>query len=180
MALHFDNQPFTDDRQLEKAKDLVRCLENFSKGKIPLYIVPHGRTQIAFARHAIRKFGCVFCRRMMFRVGERIARKEECEALVTGESLGQVASQTLSNISVEEEAVNIPILRPLIGFDKVEIERIAREIGTYEISIRPGLCCTIVPDKPATFSHTEKIREEEKKVGIEKLIEDALEKVEVV
>jgi thiamine biosynthesis protein ThiI len=179
VALHFDNQPFTDESQLEKAKDLVGRLKEYSS-EIPLYIVPHGKTQIEFARHAIRKFGCVFCRRMMLRIGEKIARKEECEALLTGESLGQVASQTLPNIRVEEEAVDIPILRPLIGFDKLEIERIAKEIGTYDISIRPGLCCTIVPDKPATVSRIEKIREEESKVGVERLVEDALAEAEVL
>ncbi len=180
LALHFDNQPFTDESQLGNAKDLVRCLEEYSSERIPLYIVPHGKTQIEFARHAIRRFGCVFCRRMMFRIGERIARKEGCEALVTGESLGQVASQTLPNIVVEEEAVDIPILRPLIGFDKLEIERIAKEIGTYEISIRPGLCCTIVPDRPATVSSVERIREEEMKVVVEELVENALAEMEVL
>ena len=100
--------------------------------------------------------------------------------MVTGESLGQVASQTLPNIGVEEEAVDIPILRPLIGFDKLEIERIAKEIGTYEISIRPGLCCTIVPDRPATVSNVERIREEEMKVSVEELVENALAEVEVL
>lgn len=179
-ALHFDNQPFTDERQLEKVKDLVKRLERFSEERIPLYIVPHGKTQIEFARNSIRKFGCVFCRRMMLRVGERVAVQEGCEAIVTGESLGQVASQTLSNIGAEEDAVDIPVLRPLIGFDKIEIERIAREIGTYEISIRPGLCCTIVPEKPATVSNIERIREEEKKVGIENLVRDAMEKMEII
>lgn len=174
VALHFDNQPFTDENQLEKAKDLVRCLEEHSSEKIPLYVVPHGKTQIEFARHAIRKFGCVFCRRMMLRIGERVAQEAGCEALVTGESLGQVASQTLPNILVEEEAVDIPILRPLIGFDKLEIEKIAKEIGTYEISIRPGLCCTIVPVKPATVSRVDKMKEEEGKVGVDELVENAL------
>lgn len=180
LALHFDNQPFTDKRQLEKVKELVKRLEKFSKKRIPLYVVPHGKTQIEFAKNSIRKFGCVFCRRMMLRIGERIAIQEGCEAIVTGESLGQVASQTLSNISAEEDAVDIPIIRPLIGFDKIEIERIAREISTYEISIRPGVCCTIVPEKPATVSKIERIREEEKKVDIENLIKDAMEKVEII
>jgi thiamine biosynthesis protein ThiI len=180
VALHFDNQPFTDESQLEKARDLVRCLEGYSSERIPLYIIPHGKTQIEFARNAIRKFGCVFCRRMMLRIGEKIAEKEGCEALLTGESLGQVASQTLPNIRVEEEAVDIPILRPLIGFDKLEIERIAKEIGTYEISIRPGLCCTLVPEKPATVSRIDKIREEESKVGVERLVESALAEAEVL
>lgn len=180
LAVHFDNRPFTDEHQLDKVKDLIKRLEKFSKDRIPLYIVPHGKTQIEFARNSIRKFGCVFCRRMMLRISERIAIQEGCEAILTGESLGQVASQTLSNIGAEEDAVDIPILRPLIGFDKIEIERIAREIGTYEISIRPGLCCTIVPEKPATVSQIERIQEEEKKVGIENLIDDAIGKMEIL
>lgn len=179
LALHFDNQPFTDESQLQKAKGLVKHLEEYTGKRIPLRIVPHGRVHVEFSRKAIRKFGCVFCRRMMLRIAERIAQADGCEALVTGESLGQVASQTLPNLVVEEEAVDIPILRPLIGFDKVEIENIAKEIGTYEISIRPGLCCTIVPDRPATASTIEKLSAEEAKVDVDELVEDALRQVEV-
>ncbi|MCK5547617.1 MAG: hypothetical protein KAI64_01285, partial [Thermoplasmata archaeon] len=97
-----------------------------------------------------------------------------------GESLGQVASQTLKNIRVEEEAVNIPIIRPLIGLDKVEIENIAKRIGTYEISIMPGLCCTIVPDKPATQAKLESILEEESHMDWDDLLKKSLEGAEVI
>jgi len=98
-----------------------------------------------------------------------LARKFDAQVIVTGESLGQVASQTLANINVEERATSLPILRPLIGFDKIEIERIAKRIGTYETSIGPGLCCTIVPKKPSTYSKIDSAIEEEAKVDIEKL-----------
>ena len=96
-------------------------------------------------------------------------------ALVTGESLGQVASQTIENIKVENQSVKIPILRPLIGLDKVEIIDIAKEIGTYKISIRAGVCCTIVPKKPSTRSELGRILAEEKKIDIDSLLDISME-----
>ena len=110
----------------------------------------------------------------MLRIGARIAEREGASALVTGESLGQVASQTLQNIYVESQTVSFPILRPLIGLDKLEIESIARKIGTYDISIRPGMCCTIVPSKPSTNANLDRVLSEEKKIDLENLIENAL------
>lgn len=180
ICVHFDNRPFTDEKQLKKTKKLVSKLEEISGRKLKLYLVPHGETQLRFARETIRRYGCIFCRRMMFRVAEKIAEREGAKAIVTGESLGQVASQTLENILVEEEAVSIPIIRPLIGFDKVEIQEIARKIGTYEISIEPGLCCTIVPNKPATRSNVKIIRDEESRLDINDLVEKSVSEAEVV
>lgn len=180
IAVHYDNQPFTDEKMLNKTKELIDRLEEHSGKRMKKYIVPHGPSQAAIARNAHRRYQCVMCRRMMFRIAERIAEMEGAEAIATGESLGQVASQTLPNIRTEEQAVNIPILRPLIGLDKVEIERIAKEIGTYESSIGPGLCCTIVPEKPSTKSRLKTILEEESKIDIEDLVEKALEGAEVI
>lgn len=180
IAVHFDNRPFTDDRQMKKAIALKTLLEELHQKKIKMYIVPHGNNQLAFAKNCKRNLECVLCRRMMFRIAERIARAEKAEALLTGESLGQVASQTLRNIRNESQAVKIPILRPLIGFDKIEIERIAKDIGTYEISISPGLCCTIVPKKPATYSKLGTILAQENKLDISPLVENALKKGRVV
>jgi len=117
---------------------------------------------------------------MMLRISERIAEKENADAILTGESLGQVASQTLRNIKVEEEAVNLPIIRPLIGLDKVEIIDIAKEIGTYDISISPGLCCTIAPKKPATHANLSDIKIQEEKMNIDSLIEDAIKNAVVM
>jgi thiamine biosynthesis protein ThiI len=173
-AVHFDNRPFTDDKQLEKTKLLVSRLEELHGKTIPFYIVPFKETHIAFGKNCKKNLHCVLCRRMMLRISEKIAKKEAAEALLTGESLGQVASQTLKNIRVESQAVEIPIIRPLIGLDKLEIESIAKKIDTYELSILPGMCCSMVPKKPSTYSQLKRVLEEEKMVDIENLTEEAL------
>jgi thiamine biosynthesis protein ThiI len=174
VAVHFDNRPFTDEKQIEKVKTLVKKLEELSK------IVPHGNTLLEISKNTTRRFGCVICRRAMLRTAERIARLESADALLTGESLGQVASQTLKNIATEETAVDIPIIRPVIGLDKVEIENVAKEIGTYDTSIMPGSCCTFVPDKPATQARLESILEEEAKMEIDELSKNAEEEAEII
>jgi thiamine biosynthesis protein ThiI len=172
VLVHFDNRPFTSDNEVEKAISLMKQLDN-ALGKESLrLLVPHGKAQAEFAKCCRRNMECVLCRRMMLRVAEKLAKKHDAGFIVTGESLGQVASQTLANINVEERSTSLPVLRPLIGFDKVEIERIAKAIGTYDISIRPGLCCTIAPKKPSTYSKIADAMDEETKVDIEKLAED--------
>lgn len=172
VLVHFDNRPFTSDQEIEKAKNLMFKLDEVLDMKTSKLLVPHGKSQTEFARSCKRNMECVLCRRMMLRVAEMLAAKNGAECVVTGESLGQVASQTLANIYVEERATRLPIIRPLIGFDKVEIERIAKTIGTYEISISPGLCCTIAPKKPSTYSKLETALDEETKVDLDKLAED--------
>ena len=169
VLVHFDNRPYTSDAEVEKAISLMRRLDDATGKKSTKVLVPHGNSQTHFAQCCTRNMECVLCRRMMFRVAERLASRYGASALVTGESLGQVASQTLANIYVEERATSLPVLRPLIGFDKVEIERIAKEIGTYDISIGPGMCCTIVPKKPSTYSRLETAIGEEARVDLEAL-----------
>jgi thiamine biosynthesis protein ThiI len=171
VALHFDNRPFTGDGQLNKTKAIVEHLERLNKRNIKTFVVPHKESHVAFIKNCKRNLHCVLCRRMMLRVAEKIAQMESAGALLTGESLGQVASQTLRNIRTESQAVEIPILRPLIGLDKLEIEKIAKSIGTYKISIRPGACCEIVPRKPSTYSKLSIILEEEEKVEIKGLVD---------
>jgi len=172
VLVHFDNRPFTSDNEVEKAISLMKQLDN-ALGKVSLrLLVPHGKAQAEFAKCCRRNMECVLCRRMMLRVAEKLAKKHDAGFIVTGESLGQVASQTLANINVEERSTSLPVLRPLIGFDKVEIERIAKSIGTYDISIRPGLCCTIAPKKPSTYSKIADAMDEETKVDVEKLADD--------
>lgn len=175
VAVHFDNRPFTDEKQINKALALVRHLGMRFGVEIKTYLIPHGKNQTEFARNCKRKLECVLCRRMMFRVAEKICEVESADAILTGESLGQVASQTLKNIFVESHAVKIPILRPLIGFDKVEITNIAKKIGTYEISIMPGVCCTIVPKKPATQAKLDDVLSEEWKVDINRLLKESID-----
>jgi tRNA uracil 4-sulfurtransferase len=174
-ALHMDNRPFTDDREVDKAFDLIRRLEAATGRKIQKFMAPHKQNQLAIARNTDRHMQCVLCRRMMWRTAEALAARLRAQALITGENLGQVASQTLENMNSHTEAVTIPMIRPLLGLDKTEIMSIAREIGTFEISTRPGLCCTIVPEKPATTSTKARTLSEESKIDPKALLAQALE-----
>lgn len=169
VLVHFDNRPFTSDAEVDKAKKLMGQLDLASGRRSVKVLVPHGETQAEVAKNCRSNMQCVLCRRTMFRVAERLARRYGAGAIITGESMGQVASQTLANILVEERATSLPILRPLIGLDKVEIEMVAKRIGTYEISTLPGLCCTVAPKKPSTYSNLGSALEEEAKVDIEAL-----------
>ena len=173
-AVHMDNRPFTDDTPLEKVVDHLAVLRERYHQPIPLYVVPHGSTQVTLMRNTERHVGCVLCRRFMWRSAERIAERENGTFLATGEALGQVASQTLSNMRQATASVRLPIVRPLIGFDKHEIERVAKEIGTYGISTRPGVCCQAVPDRPATRSNLLQILREEEKVDVDGIIDDCV------
>jgi tRNA uracil 4-sulfurtransferase len=180
LAVHMDNRPFTDDSPLEKVVDHLALLRARYGQPIPLYVVPHGSTQTTLMRNTDRHVGCVLCRRFMWRSAERIAEREGASFLVTGEALGQVASQTLSNMHNATAVVRLPIVRPLIGFDKHEIEAVAKEIGTYGISIRPGVCCQAVPDRPATRSNLLQIQREEELVDADRIIEDCVRRAVVM
>ena len=180
VAVHMDNRPFTDDSPLEKVVDHLAMLRERYHQPIPLYVVPHGSTQITLMRTTDRHVGCILCRRFMWRSAERVAERENATFLATGEALGQVASQTLSNMRSATAAVRLPIVRPLIGFDKSEIERVAKEIGTYGISTRPGVCCQAVPDKPATRSNLIQILHEEEKVSVDSIVEECVRKTVVL
>jgi tRNA uracil 4-sulfurtransferase len=180
LAVHMDNRPFTDDSPLEKVVDHLAVLRERYQQPIPLYIVPHGTTQVTLMRNTDRHVGCVLCRRFMWRSAERIAEREQASFLATGEALGQVASQTLSNMRSATASVRLPIVRPLIGFDKQEIEAIAKSIGTYGISTRPGVCCQAVPDKPATRSNLVQILQEEERVDVDRIIDDCIRKAVIL
>lgn len=175
VLVHFDNRPFTDDAEVEKVRKLIARLRELH-GDIPAFLVPHGETaQLAAARGAPRRLGCVLCRRMMFRVATAIARQEGAEGLVTGESLGQVASQTLANIRAETTALGgLPAVRPLIGFDKAEIVEIARDIGTFDLSTSSGLCCTIVPSKPSVAARSSDVEAAETPLDVDALVGAAI------
>jgi len=180
LAVHMDNRPFTDDTPLEKITDHMSLLETRFGRKVPLYVLPHGPTQIALMRQTDRHVGCVLCRRFMWRAAERIAERERATFLATGEALGQVASQTLSNMRSATASVRLPIVRPLIGLDKAEIESVAKSIGTYVISTRPGVCCQAVPDKPATRSGLVQILKEEERVDVEAILDDCVRRAVVM
>lgn len=157
ILLHMDNRPYTDDRSIENVKAIAERLREVTGKEYPLYIAPHGGNQTEISEKCDRSYQCVMCKRIMQRTARELAKMLGAEAIVMGDSLGQVASQTLRNIRSENIGLDFPVIRPLIGMDKLEIEAIAKEIGTYEISIRPTDGCTIVPVKPITEADPEKV-----------------------
>lgn len=181
IAVHFHSFPFTSDRSKEKVLDLARVLARFA-GSLPVHVVYFTGIQKAINEHCPAKLMVTIMRRMMLRLAQAIARREGALALITGESLGQVASQTMHSIAVTDRVVEMPVYRPLIGADKVEIVSLARDIGTYEISIRPYEdCCTIfVPRHPETHPRLREVEAAEAKLDLEALLQEALERTEVV
>jgi thiamine biosynthesis protein ThiI len=178
--VHSDNRPFSDDREIKNFISITNFLKKKINSRIKIYIVPHGTCLISYKENCENRYTCVFCKRMMVRYAEKIAEKEKADAIVMGDSLGQVASQTLQNLRVVDSAVEIPILRPLIGFDKEDVVKIARKIGTYELSILPSSGCKAVPDKPATRAKLENVLEEEKKLDIEKIVKEVVDKSKIL
>lgn len=178
--VHFHGRPYVSRASEEKVRELVQLLtrhQSYSR----LYLVPFGDIQRQIVLGAPAAFRVVLYRRMMVRIAEELARKERCWALVTGDSLGQVASQTPENLSVVQEAVQLPILRPLIGMDKIEITEQAERIGTFETSIEPDQdCCTLfVPPHPSTKTSLDTIRKIERGFDLVALVKQGLEQAEL-
>lgn len=177
-AVHYHSYPFTSERAEEKVKTLAKILTRYC-GRIKLFSVNILDIQKEINAKCPEDEMTIISRRFMMRIAEKIALKEEIDALITGESLGQVASQTIKGINVTNSSVNIPVLRPLIGMDKVDITEISKDIGTYETSILPFEdCCTVfLPKHPVTRPKLEDIEESEKVLNIEELIDKAIEKM---
>ena len=173
--VHFHSQPFSDRTSQEKAIDLARLLTRYQYAS-RLYLVPFGETQQEVVANVTGRFRVLVYRRLMLRIAEEIARKEGAQALVTGDSLGQVSSQTLDNIAAIEEVAALPILRPLIGMDKDEITQQARQIGTYETSIIPDQdCCSMfAPKQVATHASDQELGLSERALEIDPLVQQSL------
>ncbi len=169
--VHFHSAPFQDKTSQEKVRQLLSVLTRHQFAS-RLYLVPFGEIQRQIVAAVARPLRVVLYRRMMLRIAEAIARKEKAKALVTGESLGQVASQTLDNMAVIQQAARLPILRPLVGMDKQEIIDQARRIGTFEISSIPDQdCCQLfVPKHPATKARFDEVEEDETKFDVKELL----------
>lgn len=180
-AVHFHSYPFTSERAEEKVKKLASLLAEYC-GKMKLYSVNILPIQREINEKCPEDEMTIISRRFMMRIAERIAEKEGIDALITGESLGQVASQTIKSLNVTNSVVKRPVFRPLIGMDKVEITEIAMDIGTYETSILPYEdCCTVfLPKHPVTRPKLEDIEKSEEELDIESLVEDAIEKMEII
>jgi thiamine biosynthesis protein ThiI len=175
--VYFDNSPFGDETTKERALEAIKKLKNCVNAKSAnLYIVPHGPALGAILRNCRRNLTCLLCRRMMYRLAERIAMKEKAEAIVTGEIIGEHASQTLRNLRVENEAISkVTVLRPLIGMNKTEVESIATRIKTFDASVKRVSCCTCAPPTPRTRARLEEILKAETKLNITSMIERGLE-----
>ena len=178
--VHFHSRPYLDQTSQEKVRELVKLLTRYQFSS-RLYLVPFGEIQRQIVAAVLRPLRVVLYRRMMMRIAEAIARNEKASALVTGESLGQVASQTLENLAVIEKAATLPILRPLLGMDKQEIIDQARQIGTFDISAIPDQdCCQLfVPQHPATKARLTDVEKAESTLDLQALTRQGVGGAEV-
>ena len=177
--VHFHSYPFTNLESQEKVRRLVRLLNQYQFQSV-LYRVPFAHTQRQIVALTPPETRVIFYRRFMLRIAERLALREGALALVTGDSIGQVASQTLPNLSVISSTVGMPVLRPLVGDDKEEIIQTARRIGTFPVSILPDVdCCSLfVPRHPETRAQAAAIEETEAALDVEELVAAALDGAE--
>ncbi len=180
-AVHFFSYPYTSDRAKDKVIKLAKILASYTGG-MKVHIVPFTEIQLQIRDKCPEEYMTLVMRRFMMQIAERIAIKRDCKALVTGESIGQVASQTMNALAVTDDAVSMPVFRPVIGMDKEEIVEIARRIDTFETSILPYEdCCTVfTPKHPSTKPHIDKVVRAQEVLDIEKLIQDAIDGYETI
>ncbi len=177
ICVHMDNSELFGDFSRLRATECIEALSGWN-GRIKTYMVP--QCEILEEIKKSGKLTCVLCKRAMLRVAETIAKKEGAKAIITGENLGQVASQTLDNLYVIDRVVDMPVFRPLVGMDKMDIVRLAKEIGTYEISIQFAPCCWGPPKYPETRATLKTAADAESTIDIDGLVKRAVEKSEVI
>jgi thiamine biosynthesis protein ThiI len=179
--LFMDQTPHVGPSYIERVKQSFRAVTEYVPvDGFKLFSAPMGPVMTRILESPEPRYTCIMCKRSMYRIAEAYAEDNGLKAVVTGESLGQVASQTMANLFVLDNAVSIPVLRPLIGLDKVEIENIARTVGTYDITARKVEGCTAVPPNPATRSRIEVISRLEEELGLPDLCREAAAGVEVL
>ena len=174
-AVHFESFPYTSERAREKVLELARIVSEYA-GDIYVHVVSLTHIQEELVKNCEEDYFTLLLRRYMMTIAERVAKDHGCMALVTGESLGQVASQTMQAIGVTDACVNMPVFRPCIGMDKEEIVQISRKIGAFETSIQPYEdCCTVfTPKHPKTKPELDKVVAQENKLPFDELVEEAL------
>lgn len=180
-AVHFFSPPYTSERAKEKVIELAKILSQYS-GPMRLHIVPFTEPQLEIYEKCPEDLLTIIMRRIMMKVTEKIAEKSKCAALVTGESIGQVASQTLESLGVTDAATIMPVMRPLIGMDKEEIITVARKIGTFETSVLPYEdCCTVfVPKHPKIKPVLRFVEQAEQVLDIDAIIEKCIDNTETI
>lgn len=174
-AVHFSLEPFTDKGGEEKAARLAKHL-----GLARLHVVEAGPLFAELTKRADQRLYFVLSKRLMARVAGAMAPQLACDAIATGENVGQVSSQTLPNLASIDRAAPLAVLRPLLAYDKVDIVDLAREIGTYDISVGPEICDVLGPSHPSTGAALERVEKEEARCGIEDLVARGLASVRVV
>ena len=181
-CIHYASPPYTNELAKEKVLDLVNVLRQYTHGKIVVHMVPFTKLQLAVYEHCEESYAMTVMRRMMYRIAEGIAQKNHCLAIVNGESIGQVASQTLDSMQVINEVIRMPVLRPVACMDKLEIIDIAEKIGTYDISIRPHEdCCTIfTPKQPATKPKSYKAEAMEANWAFETMVQECIDETKFI
>ena len=181
-AIHFHSFPYTSELAKDKVISLAKIISEYT-GNIKLHIVPFTRVQEEIHKNCKPEYMITLMRRIMMRIAEKIAKNNDLKAIITGESLAQVASQTVESMTVTNAVIcDLPVLRPLIAMDKEDIIEISKKINTYETSILPYEdCCTVfLPEHPIIKPKMEKVLKEEERLNIEELIDDAISKIEVV
>lgn len=180
-CIHFHSYPFTSERAFDKVKKLAEILATYT-GNFTLYSVNLLKIQTEINKKALERETTVLSRRFMMRISDKLAEKNEYSMIVTGESLGQVASQTIEGINASNVLATRPVLRPLIGLDKSDIIEISEKIGTYETSIMPFEdCCTVfLPKRPVTKPRISDLERSEANMDIDALVDEALENMEII
>jgi thiamine biosynthesis protein ThiI len=178
-CVNFINNP-RDKSSITFIKNIIDKLEKIHKNNIKLYVMNFYETQKKIANTTFNRYHCLICKRMMYRISENFCKVNYYDFLVTGENLGQVASQTLDNLFVLDNAVNISVLRPLLSYDKKEIIKKAKKIGTFIFSIKNNKKCPFVPANPITKAKLKKIQNQEKKLNIDKLVNESINKIKMI
>ncbi len=181
-AIHFHSFPYTSQQAKDKVISLAKLMSNFA-GKFRLHVVPFTKIQEEIHKHCDSNYMVILVRRFMMKIAERVANNLNAQAIITGENLAQVASQTVESITITNQAVEkLPVLRPLIAYDKVDIMSLAKHIGTYETSILPyeDCCSVFLPDNPVTKPKEDKIQYNESKLDVEGLINQAIDNIETI
>ncbi len=171
-ALHFSNKKFAGTESIKKAKKISKKLG------FKMLVIDLSMQLETIARDCAQAYYFVLMRRLFYRIAERVALKEKCSFIVTGESLGQVSSQTLPNLSVTARVVSIPVVRPLLGFNKRETTNIAKKIGTFDVSSGPEMCDVLGPKHPSTHASLQRVLEEEAKLSVEELVQQAIAQID--
>ena len=180
VLLHMDNGIYAGTDEIDKIRKISKVLEERTGKRYPVYVLNHEANQTLIKERCEHPYQCVMCKRTMQHVAKEFARRNGCSGIIMGDSLGQVASQTLRNIRAEGAGLDFPIVRPLIGMDKNEIIDIAREIGTYEISIIQTGGCGVVPLKPITEARTDKVLELQSRLDFDKMISDCVDSAKLL